>query len=104
MIADATPWYGEAHETISKHDPLFVLAKLDAIENKVFTDKIGIRGFSSLLYYNSKKIEFTVGRTKDTIFEWALKKSRPPSNELTCVLIKKKAEGAAVKIMVGFFR
>ena len=49
-------------------------------------------------------MELTVGRTKDTIFEWVLKKSGPLSNELASVFIKEKAEDAALKIMVGFFR
>ena len=48
-------------------------------------------------------MEYTGGRTKDTIVEWILKKSGPPSSELTCAVIKEKAADTGVKFMVGFF-
>lgn len=48
-------------------------------------------------------MEYTGGRTKDTIVEWILKKSGPPSNELSCALIKEKAADTTVKFMIGFF-
>ena len=48
-------------------------------------------------------MKFTGGETNDTIFEWILKKSGPPSNLLTFALIKEKADDGIVKIKVGFF-
>lgn len=98
------PEYEGAAEVLSKHDPPYVLGKLDATENKASAEKYGIQGFPTLFYFiNGNKMEYTGGRTKDTIVEWILKKSGPPSTELTCAVIKEKAADAGVKFMVGFF-
>jgi hypothetical protein len=48
-------------------------------------------------------MNYTGGRTKDAIVEWVIKKSGPPSSELTCAIIKEKAADAAVRFMVGYF-
>ena len=48
-------------------------------------------------------MEYTGGRTKDTIVEWILKKSGPPSTELTCAVIKEKAADAGIKFIIAFF-
>ena len=99
-----TPEYEGAAEVLSKHDPPYVLAKLDATENKVSAEKYGIQGFPTLFFFiNGNKVEYTGGRTKDTIVEWVIKKSGPPSSELTCAIIKEKAADAAVRFMVGYF-
>lgn len=98
------PEYEGAAEVLSKHDPPYALGKLDATENKASAEKYGIQGFPTLFYFiNGNKMEYTGGRTKDTIVEWVLKKSGPPSTELTCAVIKEKAADSGVKFMVGFF-
>jgi protein disulfide-isomerase A1 len=99
-----TPEYEGAAEVLSKHDPPYVLAKLDATENKASAEKYGIQGFPTLFYFiNGNKMEYTGGRTKDTIVEWILKKSGPPSTELTCAVIKEKAADAGIKFIIAFF-
>ena len=51
MIADATPWYEDAAEALSKRDPPFVITKLDTTYNKELAEKYGIQGFSTLFYF-----------------------------------------------------
>ena len=46
-------------------------------------------------------MEYTGGRTKDTIVSWVLKKSGPPSQVVTCAALKEKI--ADSKFVIAFF-
>uniref|UniRef100_A0A7S3CQC5 Protein disulfide-isomerase n=1 Tax=Strombidium rassoulzadegani TaxID=1082188 RepID=A0A7S3CQC5_9SPIT len=87
------PEYAGAAEVLAKNDPPLSLAKVDATEQKKLAEKFGIQGFPTLFFFkNGEKQEYTGGRTKDTIVNWVLKKSGPPSIELTCEALKSKVE------------
>jgi protein disulfide-isomerase A1 len=79
------PEYSAAAEVLAKNEPPLTLAKVDATEEKKLAEKFGIQGFPTLFWFNNgEKQEYTGGRTKDSIVNWVLKKSGPPSTEVTC--------------------
>lgn len=79
------PEYVKAAETLSKNDPPLSLAKVDATEEKALAERFGIQGFPTLYFFkNGEKLDYTGGRTAETIVNWMLKKTGPPSKEVTC--------------------
>ena len=46
-----TPEYEGAAEVLAAQDPPRTIAKVDATENKVIADKMGIKGFPTLFFY-----------------------------------------------------
>ena len=54
-----------------------------------------------MYYSNGEKQEYTGGRSKDTIVQWVMKKSGPPSAEVTCDALKAKVEEN--KFVVAYF-
>jgi len=56
------------------------LAKVDATVEKTLAERFGIQGFPTLFWFkNGVKSDYSGGRTKDTIINWVVKKSGPPS-------------------------
>jgi protein disulfide-isomerase A1 len=97
-----TPEYSAAAEVLAKNDPPLSLAKVDATENKVIAERFGVQGFPTLFYFKGgEKMEYSGGRTKDTIVSWMLKKSGPPSALVTCDALKEKV--AESKFVLAFF-
>ena len=54
-----------------------------------------------LFYRNGEKMDYSGGRTSDTIVSWVLKKSGPPSAQVTCAALKEKI--AASKFVIAYF-
>jgi len=96
------PEYSAAAEILAKNDPPFSLAKVDATEEKKLAERFGVQGFPTLYFFkNGEKTDYTGGRTSDTIVSWILKKSGPPSTQVTCAALKEKVE--ANKFVIAFF-
>lgn len=96
------PEFSAAAEVLAKNDPPMFLGKVDATVEKDLGEKYGVQGFPTLIYFkNGERVDYNGGRTKDTIVEWVLKKSGPPSTEVTCALLKEKAGTA--KFMIAYF-
>jgi len=78
------------------------LAKVDATEQKKVAEEYGVQGFPTLKWFhNGEAVEYTGGRTADTIVSWILKKTGPASAELTCAQVTEKSESA--KFAVVYF-
>ena len=52
-------------------------------------------------FRKGERVDYNGGRTKDAIVEWVLKKSGPPSTEVTCAVLKEKAGSA--KFLMAYF-
>jgi len=99
-----TPEYAGAAQQLAKNDPPIPLAKVDATENKALAEKYGIQGFPTLFWFRGgEKSEYTGGRTTDTIVSWVLKKSGPPSAEITCDALAIKVADAGTKFLIAYF-
>lgn len=97
-----TPEYAGAAEVLAKNDPPLYLAKVDATENKAVAERFGVQGFPTLFFFKKgEKMEYSGGRTKDTIVSWVLKKSGPASALVTCDALEEKA--AENKFVLAFF-
>lgn len=87
---------------MAKNDPPFYLGKVDATIEKKLGERFGVQGFPTLFFFkNGEKTDYTGGRTSDTIVSWILKKSGPPSAEVTCASLKEKIE--ASKFVIAYF-
>ena len=79
------PEYAAAAQLLAKEDPPISLAKVDATEQKGLSEKFEIQGFPTLKWFRKgEALEYTGGRSKDTIVSWVLKKTGPPSALVTC--------------------
>lgn len=77
---------------------------MDATAEKKLAERFGIQGFPTLYWFkNGNKMEYTGGRTKDTIVSWVMKKSGPPSAELSCAALKEKLSDESTKFVLGYF-
>ena len=56
------------------------------------TFKSNLINVTQFFYRNGEKTDYTGGRTSDTIVSWILKKSGPPSTQVTCATLKEKLE------------
>jgi len=96
------PEFAAAAETLSKNDPPFSIAKLDATEHKKSAEEFGIQGFPTLKWFhNGEATEYQGGRTADAIVSWILKKTGPASAELTCAQVAEKS--ASDKFSLVYF-
>lgn len=99
-----TPEFEGAAEILSKNDPPIALAKVDATEQKTVAERFAVQGFPTLFWFkNGVKSEYTGGRTKDTIVQWILKKSGPPSTQVTCDALKDKVADESNKFIIAYF-
>jgi len=63
---------------------------------------MAIKGFPTLYFWNQgTKMDYTGGRTKDTIIEWINKKTGPASTEVDCEGMKAKT--AEAKLALSYF-
>jgi len=98
------PEYVSAAKLLAEANSEVKLAKVDATEESKLAEKFDVRGYPTLKFFkNGKDIEYTGGRTADTIVSWLEKKTGPPAKTL--------ADDAAVKAfitendvaIIGFF-
>lgn len=96
------PEYAAAAQELATRDPPLSLAKVDATENKELGERFGIKGFPTLKFFkNGVPSDYEGGRTKDTIVNYVVKKSGPPSNAVDCDGLKKLV--ADNKFVVSYF-
>jgi len=97
-----TPEYEGAAAVLSAQDPPRTIAKVDATEAKAIAERFEIKGFPTLFFWNNgTKMEYSGGRTKDTIIDWINKKTGPASTEVDCEAMKAKTADA--KLALSYF-
>jgi len=93
------PEYEAAAEVLKAQDPPLTIAKVDATEQKALAERFEIKGFPTLAWFNhGTKMDYTGGRTKDTIVEWINKKTGPVSAEVDCAGMESKAGEAQLAL------
>lgn len=96
------PEYEAAAEVLKAQDPPLTIAKVDATEQKALAERFEIKGFPTLQWFNhGTKMDYTGGRTKDTIVEWINKKTGPVSAEVDCAGMEAKT--AEVDLALSYF-
>jgi len=99
------PEYAKAAEKLAEAKSDVKLAKVDATENKELSNKFGVRGYPTLKFFkNGKPMEYTGGRTVDTILAWIAKKTGPPAVSLDTEEAADKLIKANEVVILGFFQ
>jgi len=81
------------------------LAKVDATIHSSLGEKFEIRGYPTLKFFrNGKAVEYSGGRTADTIVSWLEKKTGPPAKTLDSVETAKAFADEKDVVVVGFFK
>jgi protein disulfide-isomerase A1 len=81
-----------------------VLAKLDATAETKSAEEFQVQGFPTLKWFvNGQPLEYTGGRTADTIVSWIRKKTGPATTKISTVaeLDKLKASAEVVVVLVA---
>nr|ALS04494.1 protein disulfide isomerase [Acartia pacifica] len=99
------PEYAKAAQQLADKDSNILLGKVDATVESSLGEKFEIRGYPTLKFFrNGKAVEYSGGRTADTIVSWLEKKTGPPAKPLADVdAAKAFADGNDV-VVVGFFK
>ena len=78
------PEYAAAAKQLSESGSEIKLAKVDATENPKAAAQYKVSGYPTLYYFvNGLKFTYSGPRDKAGIVDWVIKKSQPPSKELT---------------------
>merc|ERR1712136_345066 len=99
------PEYAKAAGILAEKDSPIKLAKVDATEEGKLAEKFEVRGYPTLKFFrNGKPMEYSGGRTSDTIVSWLEKKTGPPALALADVEAAKKFVADNKVAVVGFFK
>jgi len=99
------PEYASAAKILADKDSSVKLGKVDATEEGKLAEKFDVRGYPTLKFYkNGKDIEYTGGRTADTIVTWLEKKTGPAARTLADVEAAKAFIAENDVAIIGFFK
>jgi len=99
------PEYAKAAQALAEKDSNILLGKVDATEEGKLAEKFEVKGYPTLKFFrNGKPIEYTGGRTADTIVTWLEKKTGPPAKSLDSVDAAKAFIADNDVVVVGFFK
>ncbi len=100
------PEYAKAASALAEKDSNIKLAKVDATEESKLAENHEVRGYPTLKFFrNGKPIEYSGGRTADTIVAWVEKKTGPPAVALEDAdAVKTFTGGEESVVIVGFFK
>jgi len=99
------PEYASAAKILADKESSVKLGKVDATEEGKLAEKFDVRGYPTLKFYkNGKDIEYTGGRTADTIVTWLEKKTGPAAKTLADVEAAKAFISDNDVAIIGFFK
>jgi len=99
------PEYAKAAQQLAAKESKILLAKVDATVESALGEKFEIRGYPTLKFFrNGKAVEYSGGRTADTIVNWLEKKTGPPAKTLDSVDAAKAFAEEHDVVVVGFFK
>jgi len=99
------PEYVSAAKTLLEDGSPAKLAKVDATENKDLATKFGVKGYPTLKYFkDGQPLEYTGGRTADTIVAWLNKKTGPPALVLDSAEAADEVQAKNKAVVIGFFK
>jgi len=99
------PEYAKAAQALAEKDSGILLGKVDATEHTKLAEKFEVRGYPTLKFFrNGKPIEYTGGRTSDTIVSWLEKKTGPAAKTLDSVDAAKAFVDENPVAIIGFFK
>merc|ERR1712193_276327 len=99
------PEYAKAAGVLAEKESKIMLGKVDATEEGKLAEKFEVRGYPTLKFFrNGKPVEYSGGRTADTIVTWLEKKTGPPALDLADAEAAKKFVADNKVAVIGFFK
>jgi len=99
------PEYAKAAKELAEKKSPILLANVDATQENELAQKYGVKGYPTLKFFkNGNPVEYTGGRTADTIVAWVEKKSGPPAVSLANPEASKKFVEDNKVAVIGFFK
>ena len=99
------PEYAKAAKELAEKKSPILLANVDATQENELAQKYGVKGYPTLKFFkNGNPVEYTGGRTADTIVAWVEKKSGPPAVSLANPEASKKFVEDNKIAVIGFFK
>uniref|UniRef100_A0A1W7R9Z2 Protein disulfide-isomerase n=1 Tax=Hadrurus spadix TaxID=141984 RepID=A0A1W7R9Z2_9SCOR len=99
------PEYAKAAEKLAEENSDIHLAKVDATEETELAEKHKVKGYPTLKFFrDGTPVDYTGGRTSDTIIKWLKKKTGPPAIQLMTVEEAKEFKGSSDVVIIGFFK
>jgi len=99
------PEYATAAGQLAEADSPVKLAKVDATEHKELGSRFGVKGYPTLKFFkNGEPMDYTGGRTADTIVAWVTKKSGPAAVTIEAVEAAEKLVEDNKVMVIGFFK
>jgi len=99
------PEYAKAAQALADKESPVLLGKVDATIETSLGEKFEVRGYPTLKFFrNGKPVEYSGGRTADTIVSWLEKKTGPPAKTLESVDAAKAFAEEKDVVVVGFFK
>merc|ERR1711962_431752 len=99
------PEYAKAAGVLAEKESKIMLGRVDATEEGKLAEKLEVRGYPTLKFFrNGKPVEYSGGRTADTIVTWLEKKTGPPALDLADAEAAKKFVADNKVAVIGFFK
>lgn len=99
------PEYAKAAQQLKEKNSYIKLAKVDATVEGKLAEKFGVQGYPSIKFFKDQTpMDFTGGRTADTIISWLDKKLGPPTTPIDTVEDAHKFTDAKEITVIGFFK
>jgi len=99
------PEYAKAAQQLAEKKSPILLANVDATKENELGSKYGVKGYPTLKFFkNGNPVDYTGGRTTDTIIAWVEKKSGPPAVSLANPEASKKFIEDNKVAVIGFFK
>ena len=99
------PEYAKAAQQLAEKKSPILLANVDATKENELASKYGVKGYPTLKFFkNGNPVDYTGGRTTDTIIAWVEKKSGPPAVSLANPEASKKFIEDNKVAVIGFFK
>jgi len=99
------PEYAKAAQALAEKDSKIALAKVDATEHGKLAEKFEVRGYPTLKFFrNGSPMDYSGGRTSDTIISWLEKKTGPPAKAIDSVDAAKAFAEENEVAVIGFFK
>uniref|UniRef100_A0A1I8JH11 Protein disulfide-isomerase n=1 Tax=Macrostomum lignano TaxID=282301 RepID=A0A1I8JH11_9PLAT len=104
-ILALAPEYAKAAQQLKEKNSEIKLAKVDATVEGKLAEKYGVQGYPTIKFFKEQTpIEYSGGRTADTIISWLEKKLGPPTQRLDSVDAAQKFINDKEITVIGFFK
>jgi len=94
------PIYVEVAKELKEQNSIVRVAKIDSTTNSKSAGKYGVRGYPTLIFFlNGTKVDYNGQRTRETMINWLVKRTRDPVSQIDAEKYKELSEAKGVSIV-----